>query len=105
MISLKAAALKGVVLSLPLLVAMSATAIAGTLTTADVGTNLGGWLSGLGQDILIPVAGLFGVGALFRRDVGHALVIAVIAIIIGIFVYDARGAQTIIQSVANTLTK
>jgi hypothetical protein len=48
---------------------------------------------------------LFGISALFRRDLGHALAIALIAIIVGIFVYDAKAAQGIITSVANTLAK
>jgi predicted lipid-binding transport protein (Tim44 family) len=72
---------------------------------ADVGSNLNGWLGGLAKDLLIPIAGLFGIGALFRRDVGHALLIAVIAIVVGIFVYDAPGATQLISGVANTLTK
>ena len=81
------------------------TALATTIPAADVGTNIGGWLTGLGQDLLIPITGLFGIGALFRRDVGHALLVALIAIIVGIFVYDAPGASSIINSVANTITK
>ncbi len=80
-------------------------AVAATVPTADVGTNVGGWLTWLGKDVLIPMAGLFGIGALFRRDVGHALLVGLIAIIVGIFVYDAPGASNIINSVANTLTK
>ena len=71
----------------------------------DVGTNLKGWLSGLGQDVLIPITGLFGIGALFRRDIGAALLVAMIAIIVGVFVYDPSGAANVISGVANTLTK
>ena len=110
--SVKGVAIKGAILSLALSLAVTSCAMATTVTTttstdagSDVGINLGGWLSGLGKDVLIPVAGLFGVGALFRRDIGAALVVALIAIIVGVFVYDPAGAQNLIQGVANTLTK
>ncbi len=84
-----------------------AMAAAGTTTTAgssDVGTNIGTWLTNLGQDLLIPIAGLLGLAAFFRRDVGHALTIVVIAVIVGIFVYDRGGATAMITTVANTFT-
>lgn len=80
-------------------------AAAATPPAADVGGNVQTWLTGLGQDVLIPTAGLFGIAALFRRDVGQALLVALIAIIVGIFVYDAAGAKTVITSVAGQLTK
>ena len=103
--SIRAVAVKSAVLSMLVLLTVVSSAMADTVTTADVGTNLNGWLSGLGKDVLIPVTGLFGVAALFRRDIGQALVVAVIAIIVGIFVYDAPGASKIIHDVATTLTK
>ena len=88
-----------------LLLATMASSAAAATASADVGSNVGSWLTGLGQDVLIPVAGLFGIGALFRRDIGHALVIALIAVIAGVFVYDTKGATQMIHAVANTLTK
>jgi hypothetical protein len=80
---------------------------AGATTTAgssDVGSNIGTWLTNLGQDLLIPIAGLLGLAAFFRRDVGHAITIVVIAMIVGIFVYDRGGATAMITTVANTFT-
>jgi hypothetical protein len=96
--------LTGAVLAVLLLAVGAGSASAATFATTDVGQNLGNWLAKLGGYILIPTAGLFGIAALFRRDVGHALTIALIAIVVGIFVYDQAGAQNIISSVAKTLT-
>jgi hypothetical protein len=83
-----------------------AMAAAGTTTagSSDVGSNIGTWLTNLGQDLLIPIAGLLGLAAFFRRDVGHAITIVVIAVIVGIFVYDRGGATAMITTVANTFT-
>lgn len=103
--STRAAFLTTLALAMLSLVIGASSALATTIPSADVGNNVGGWLSGLGKDLLIPIAGLFGIGALFRRDVGHALLIGLIAIIVGIFVYTPSGASNIINSVASTLTK
>lgn len=79
-------------------------AAAATVSTADVGSNIGTWLSNLGGDLLIPIAGVFGLAAFFRRDVGHAVTIVVIAVIVGIFIYYPSGAESMIKSVASTFT-
>lgn len=96
----------GALLAIVILALTAGPAMAGTTTTggSDVGTNIGTWLTNLGQDLLIPIAGLLGLAAFFRRDVGHALTIVVIAVIVGIFVYDRGGATSMITTVANTFT-
>jgi hypothetical protein len=91
-------------LTLLLTTGWAGTAAASTLAEGDVGANLGSLLSGLAQDLLLPTAGLFGLAAFFRRDIGHAVTILVIACIVGIFVYDAPGATSLITTVANAIT-
>lgn len=72
--------------------------------TTNPGSNIGGWLTGLAKGLLIPIAGIFGLGAFARRDVGAAVTIFVLALIIGIFVYDQNGASNLISSVTCTFT-
>jgi type IV secretory pathway VirB2 component (pilin) len=92
-------------LAVAMLLAGPVTALAASFPAADVGQNIGSLLTGWGKFILIPSAGLFGIAALFRRDVGHALTIFVIVVIVGVFVYDQSGAQSIINSITNALVK
>lgn len=92
-------------LALPLVVIIgTGTAMAGSGGSTDVGHNIGSWLGNLGQDLLIPIAGVLGLAAFVRRDVGHAITILVIAVIVGIFVYDKGGAENLISSIASTAT-
>lgn len=79
-------------------------AMAATVASTNVGSNIGTWLASLGGALLIPIAGLFGLAAFFKRDVGHAITIVVIAAIVGIFIYDKSGAVNMITGIANTFT-
>lgn len=97
----------GALLAILVLALAAGPAMAGTTTTtggSDIGSNLGTWLSSLGRDLLIPIAGVLGLAAFAKRDVGHAVTIVVIALIVGMFVYAPGGATGMIQTVANTLT-
>lgn len=94
----------GALVALLLLASSAGNAAAATMASSDVGSNIGTWLTNLGGDLLIPIAGLFGLAAFFRRDVGHAVVIVVIACIVGIFIYDRTGAVAMITNIANTFT-
>jgi hypothetical protein len=53
--------------------------------------------------IIIPIAALVALPALFRRDVGHALVVLVIVVVVGAFAFDPGGVQTFVTGVANTI--
>jgi hypothetical protein len=53
--------------------------------------------------IIIPIAALVALPALFRRDVGHALVVLVIVVVVGAFAFDPTGVQSFVTGVANTI--
>jgi hypothetical protein len=97
-------AARGALLAVLLLGSGAGSALAATVPAADVGTHLGTLLTGLGKSILIPAAGLFGLAAFVKRDVGHAVTIVVIASIVGIFIYDQAGAKSLIDSIASGIT-
>lgn len=85
-----------------LLMCNAANAFAGS--AGDPGSNIGHWITGLAKGLLIPIAGIFGLGAFARRDVGAAVTIFVLALIVGIFVYDGPGAATMIGKITKTFT-
>ena len=57
----------------------------------DISTNVGDWIKSWGQAILLGVAALVGIPALARRDLGQGMVIVLLTILIGGFIY-ADGA-------------
>jgi hypothetical protein len=88
-----------------LLLAVTANgAMAATIHAADVGSNLGNTFGGWAKAILAPTVGLMGLAALFKRDVGHAVTLSVIAVIVGLFAYDPGGAQSAIHTIVKNLT-
>jgi hypothetical protein len=88
-----------------LLLAVSADgAMAAPIHSADVFGKLSGQLGTWAGEILAPTVGLMGVAALFKRDVGHAVTLAVIAVIVGIFAYDPTGAQHAINTIVTNIT-
>lgn len=91
-------------LTIAVLGALTAVLAASTALAAgggDVAQNLADQLKHWAELITIPTAGLVALPALFRRDVGHAVVILVIVLIVGAFVFDAGGVQNMVQTVAN----
>jgi hypothetical protein len=46
-----------------------------------------------------------GLGAVFKRDVGHAMILVVIALIVGLFVYDPAGAQSAIRTIVKQIAR
>lgn len=79
-------------------------AMASSDAGTPVGSNIGNLLTTLAQDLLLPIAGLAGLAAFLRRDVGHAVTIFVIAAIVGVFVYGGTDAVSLLKGIANEIT-
>jgi uncharacterized protein YybS (DUF2232 family) len=71
----------------------------GTDAAQNLATELLNWV----KLIIIPIAALVALPALFRRDVGHALVVLVIVVIVGAFAFNPGGVQTFVTGVANSI--
>ena len=84
------------------LVANGAAATAGG-GGGDAAQNLANQLLHWAGLVIIPIAALVALPALFRRDVGHALVVLIIVIVVGAFAFNPGGVQTFVTSVANTI--
>jgi hypothetical protein len=67
---------------------------------ADVASNLSGQLLNWAKLIIIPTAAIMALPALFRRDIGHALVTLAIVLVVGAFAFDAHGVQAFVEEVA-----
>jgi hypothetical protein len=74
-----------------------------SIPTADVAQNLAGQLTHWAGLIIVPTAAIMALPALFRRDIGHALVILVIVLVVGAFAFDAHGVQNFVTSVSKTV--
>jgi type IV secretory pathway VirB2 component (pilin) len=101
---IKSALLLSSGMALMILLVGADSAFAASMPVADVGANLKSLIGGLAKNLVIPVAALMGISALLRRDIGHAMTIAVITIVIGIFAYDPNASHAI-TSIANEITK
>jgi hypothetical protein len=71
--------------------------------STDAAQALGDQLLNWAKLVIIPIAALVAIPALFRRDVGHALVVLVIVVIVGAFAFDSAGVQTFVTGVANSI--
>jgi O-antigen/teichoic acid export membrane protein len=65
-----------------------------------VASNLSGQLLHWASLIIIPTAAIMALPALFKRDVGHALVTLVIVVIVGMFAFDPHGVQNLVEAIA-----
>jgi hypothetical protein len=97
-----------------IVVALAATLALGVVEpalaeTTDIGKNVGNEVNSWAKGLLLGVAALVGLPALFRRDVGQGLVIVLITVLVGGFVFAAKPVQNTIssmwQTVAPTETK
>ena len=69
----------------------------------DAAQNLANQLLHWAGLVIIPIAALVALPALFRRDVGHALVVLIIVIVVGAFAFNPGGVQTFVTGVANSI--
>ncbi len=91
-------ALSAVTTFLTLLVCASAAGAA--VPGADIGNNLSGQLLTWAKVIIIPTGAIMAVPALFKRDVGHALVTFLLVLIVGTLAYDPNGVKNVVQEFA-----
>jgi hypothetical protein len=83
-----------------LLLSASSAAAAVPIAGTDVASNLSGQLLHWASLIIIPTAAIMALPALFKRDVGHALITLVIVVIVGMFAFEPRGVQSFVEEVA-----
>lgn len=70
---------------------------------SDIGKNVGGEVTSWAKGLLLGVAALVGLPALFRRDIGQGVVIVLIVILVGGFVYAGGQVQNTVQAMWKTV--
>lgn len=65
----------------------------------EAGTQLGDIVRSWGGGILLAVAGVMGIAALVQRNVGMALSIFVICLVVGGFIWGQESMQALIEAV------
>jgi len=85
-----------------LLLCASGAAAAGS-NGSEVAGNLAQTLLTWAKVIIIPTAAVMALPALFRRDIGHALLTLVIVLVVGMFAFDSPGIQSLVVEVGNTV--
>jgi hypothetical protein len=100
--SIRRRLLIGIVASLAALL-LCASGAAAAVPNADVASNLSGQLLDWAKLIIIPTAALMALPALFRRDIGEALVVLVLVLIVGMFAFASTGVQHFIQEIAKNV--
>lgn len=95
--------MRALVLALAVTLLGASTALAAPPFAVDVAQNLSDELLGWATAIIIPLAALMALPALFRRDVGHALTVLVIVLIVGAFAFDPGGVEQLIKTVSDTI--
>lgn len=81
-------------------IAVVAVAVDPTVALAapsDVGKNVGDEVRSWATALILGVAGLVGLPILFRRDVSGGLVLALLVVVIGGFVYAPGTVRTVIR--------
>jgi hypothetical protein len=71
--------------------------------TSQIGTNLGNEVRSWAKALLLGVAALVGLPALAKRDLSQSLVIAVIVLVVGGFIFADGTVKTVIQSLWSTI--
>jgi hypothetical protein len=67
-------------------------------TAIDAGTNIGNIVKAWGAALLLGVAGLMGLAALARRNIGEGLTLLAIVVIVGGFVFAPEQVKAFIRS-------
>ena len=71
--------------------------------TTDIGQNLGREVQSWGSALLLGVAALVGLPALAKRDLGQSMVVAMITIVLGGFIFAGDTVKTMIDSIWSTI--
>lgn len=72
-------------------------------STTDIGKNLGREVQSWGSALLLGVAALVGLPALAKRDLGQSMVVAMITIVLGGFIFAGDTVKTMIDSIWSTV--
>lgn len=92
----------GIVASLAAML-LCASGAAAAVPGADIASNLAKELSSWAKVIIVPTAALMALPALFKRDIGHALVTLVIVVLVGMFAFDAGGVEHFVTQLSDTV--
>ena len=74
-----------------------------TGSTTHIGQNLGREVQSWGAALLLGVAALVGLPALAKRDLGQSMVVAMITIVLGGFIFAGDTVKTMIDSIWSTV--
>jgi type II secretory pathway component PulF len=72
-------------------------------STTNIGQNLGREVQSWGSALLLGVAALVGLPALAKRDLGQSMVVAMITIVLGGFIFAGDTVKTMIDSIWSTV--
>ena len=78
-------------------VVLAITAMPALAATSDVGKNVGEEVRSWATALILGVAALVGLPVLFRRDVSGGLVLALLVVVIGGFVFAPGTVRTVIR--------
>lgn len=83
-----------------LLLSADSAAAALPIGATDAASNLAKQLLHWASLIIIPTAAIMALPALFKRDIGHALVTLVIVVIVGMFAFAPQSVQKLVEEIA-----
>ena len=83
--------------------ALAATATGTAPGGTDFAQNLANLLEHWATLIIMPIAAIVALPALFQRQPGIAITVALIAIVVGAFAYEPGEVQSFITNVVNTI--
>lgn len=94
---------RAVVSTVALAAALTLTVIEPSFAASDIGKNVGGEVTSWARGLLLGTAALVGLPALLRRDIGQGVVIVLIVVLVGGFVYAGGQVQDTIQTMWKTV--
>lgn len=86
------------------------TVFAGLLAAASdpgskIGDNIGKMLEGLAQPVYLGVVAVMAIGLLSVRKIASAAVFFIVALGVGILVFDSAGFASLVKSVGDAITR
>jgi hypothetical protein len=94
---------RAVLSTVALAAALTLTVIEPSFAASDIGKNVGGEVTSWAKGLLLGTAALVGLPALLRRDIGQGVVIVLIVVLVGGFVYAGGQVQDTVQTMWKTV--
>ncbi len=94
---------RAVLTTVALAATLTLTAIEPSFAASDIGKNVGGEVTSWAKGLLLGTAALVGLPALLRRDIGQGVVIVLIVVLVGGFVYAGGQVQDTVQTMWKTV--